>query len=159
MPPLRKKFGFVQRNDIPSESRAFAEFVTSGLGDAMHAALVDTHLSDELIGHVARDATAIEGNEKPLKKEKKEKKPKKRGRPKKGEVREPEEKTRLAVQINQSPSEALQDIPVSCDTGTKKNSHGYKETWIGYKLHIDTACNGLPLTAVLTSASLRLPSP
>lgn len=85
MPPLRKICGFVQRNDIPSEStfsRAFAEFAFSGLGDAVHKALVDIHLSDELIGHVARDATAIEGNEKPLKKEKKEKTPKKRGRPK-----------------------------------------------------------------------------
>jgi hypothetical protein len=158
MPPLRKICGFVQRNDIPSEStfsRAFAEFATSGLGDAVHAALVDTHLSDELIGHVARDATAIEGNEKPLKKEKKEKKAKKRGRPKKGEVREPIEEKRLAVQVNQTPSESLKGIPVSCDVGTKKNSQGYKETWIGYKLHIDTACNGLPLTAVLTSASLH----
>ena len=158
MPPLRKICGFVRRNDIPSEatfSRAFAEFATSGMGDVVHKTLVDTHLSDELIGHVARDATAIEGNEKPLKKEKEEKTPKKRGRPKKGEVREPKEKTRLAVQVNQSPSEALQDIPVSCDAGTKKNSQGYKETWIGYKLHIDTACNGLPLTAVLTSASVH----
>ena len=116
MPPLRKICGFVQRNDISSEatfSRAFAEFAFSGLGDAVHAALVDTHLSDELIGHVARDATAIEGNEKPLKKEKKEKKPKKRGRPKKGEVREPIEEKRLLIQINQTPSEALKDIPAS----------------------------------------------
>jgi hypothetical protein len=107
MPPLRKICGFVQRNDIPSEStfsRAFAEFATSGLGDAVHAALVDTHLSDELIGHVARDATAIEGNEKPLKKEKKEKKAKKRGRPKKGEVREPIEEKRLAVQVRPPPN-------------------------------------------------------
>jgi hypothetical protein len=158
MPPLRKICGFVRRSDIPSEStfsRAFAEFALYGLGDVVHTALVDAHLSEELIGHVARDATAIEGNEKPLKKEKKDKAPKKRGRPKKGEVREPKEKTRLAVQVNQSPAEALQDIPVSCDVGTKKNSHGYKETWIGYKLHVDTACNGLPLTTVLTSASVH----
>ena len=158
MAPLRKICGFVRRNDIPSEStfsRAFAEFAFSGLGDAVHKALVDIHLSDELIGHVARDATAIEGNEKPLKKEKKDKAPKKRGRPKKGEVREPKEEKRLLLQVNQTPFEALQDIPTSCDVGTKKNSKGYKETWIGYKLHIDTACNGLPLTAVLTSASLH----
>ena len=153
MPPLRKICGFVRRYDIPSEatfSRAFAEFAFSGLGGAVHTALVDTHLSDELIGHVARDATAIEGNEKPLKKEKKEKARKKRGRPKKGEVREPIEEKRLFVQVNQTPSEALKDIPTSCDVGTKKNSQGYKETWIGYKLHIDTACNGLPLTTVLS---------
>jgi hypothetical protein len=158
MPPLRKICGFVQRNDIPSEatfSRAFAQFALSGLGDVVHTALVNAHLSDELIGHIARDATAIEGNEKPLKKEKKEKAPKKRGRPKKGEIREPKEKTRLAIQVNQSPSQALQDIPASCDVGTKKNSQGYRETWIGYKLHIDTACNGLPLTAVITSASVH----
>jgi hypothetical protein len=24
-----------------------------------------------------------------------------------------------------------------CDRGTKKNSKGFKETWIGYKLHAD----------------------
>jgi hypothetical protein len=158
MPTLRKICGFVQRKNIPSEatfSRAFAEFACTDLGDIAHKDLVDIHLSDELIGHVARDATAIEGNEKPLKKDKKQKAPKKRGRPKKGEVREPKEETRLAVQVNQTPFEALQDIPTSCDVGTKKNSKGYKETWIGYKLHIDTACNGLPLTAVLTSASLH----
>ena len=158
MPPLRKICGFVQRSDIPSEStfsRAFQEFALYGLGDIVHLALVRAHLSDELIGHVSRDATAIEGNERPLKKEKKVKAPKKRGRPKKGEIREPKEETRLAVQVDQSPSEALQDIPVHCDTGTKKNAKGYKETWIGYKLHIDTACNGLPLTAILTSASLH----
>lgn len=158
MPSLRKICGFVQKNKIPSEStfsRAFAEFAESGLADIVHAALVEIHLSGELIGHVARDATAIEGNEKPLKKEKKEKKSGKRGRPKKSEVREPTKEKRLLIQIDQSPSEALKDIPVSCDVGTKKNSKGHKHTWIGYKLHIDTACNGLPVTAVLTSASLH----
>jgi len=158
MPNLRMICGFVRKSDIPSEStfsRAFAEFARNDLGRKVHGALVKGHLSDQIIGHIARDATAIEGNEKPLKKEKKDKAPKKRGRPKTGEVREPKEETRLVIQVNQSPFEALQDIPVSCDVGTKKNSQGYKETWIGYKLHIDTACNGLPLTAVLTSASLH----
>lgn len=124
MPPLRKICGFVQRNDIPSEStfsRAFAEFALSGLGDIVHEALVDNHLSNELVGHVTRDATAIEGNEKPLKKEQKEKKPKKRGRPKRGEIREPKERTRLVIQVNQPPSEALRGIPVSCNVGTKKH--------------------------------------
>jgi len=153
MPSLRKICGFVQRNSIPSEStfsRAFPEFALSGMLEVVHKALVEIHLSDELIGHVARDATAIEANEKPLKKEKKEKKPGKRGRPKTGETREPKEEKRLLIQISQTPEEALNDIPTFCDVGTKKNSKGYN-----YKLHIDTACNGLPLTAVLTSASLH----
>jgi len=31
------------------------------------------------------------------------------------------------------------DLPTACDVGTKKNSKGYKVSWIGYKLHIDVA--------------------
>jgi hypothetical protein len=115
---------------------------------------VEEHLSDQLIGHIARDATAIVGNQKPAKKEKKEKAPKKRGRPKKGEWRVKEE-SRLFIQVNQSPAEALHDIPTDCDVGSKTNAQGYKETWRGYKLHVDTTDSGLPLTVVLTSASLH----
>src|SRR5271167_3940154 len=33
----------------------------------------------------------------------------------------------------------LADLPTACDVGSKKNSKGYKETWIGYKLHMDAA--------------------
>jgi IS5 family transposase len=157
MPNLRMICGFVRNGDIPSEStfsRAFAEFAGNDLGRKVHDALVEEHLSDQLIGHIARDATAIMGNEKPVKKETKERTPKKRGRPKKGEVRVKDE-TRLFLQVNQSPAEALYDIPTHCDVGSKTNAQGYKETWRGYKLHVDTTDSGLPLTAVLTSASLH----
>lgn len=159
MPNLRMICGFVKKSAIPSEStfsRAFAEFALTELGDKVHKALVDTHLSDALIGHIARDATAIAGNEKPLKKDKKEDAPpKRRGRPKKGEVRALKEETRLSLQVNQTPFEALKDIPVHCDVGTKINAQGYKETWRGYKLHVDTTESGFPITSLLTSASLH----
>ncbi len=46
------------------------------------------------------------------------------------------------------------DVKV-CDRGTKKNARGLRETWRGYKLHIDTADCGVPLSAILTSASLH----
>ena len=36
---------------------------------------------------------------------------------------------------------------------TKKNSKDYKVSWTGYKLHIDVADGGIPISAVLTSAS------
>ncbi len=36
-------------------------------------------------------------------------------------------------------SEMLDDLPKACDVGTKKNSKGYKTSWTGYKLHIDSA--------------------
>ncbi len=88
------------------------------------------------------------------KKEEKEKKPKKRGRPRKGEERAKEEK-RIDKQVEQTYDEALKDIPTQCDVGTKKNAKGYKETWIGYKLHIDATESGIPITTLLTSASLH----
>jgi len=157
MPNLRMICGFVRRSDIPSEStfsRAFGEFAVSDLGTKVHDALVNAHLSDGLIGHIARDATAIKGKEKPAHKAKKEKAPKKRGRPKKTEVRVKEE-SRLFLQVNQSPAEALRDIPTSCDVGSKTNAQGYKETWRGFKLHVDTTDSGLPVTALVTSASLH----
>lgn len=162
-PNVRRICGFEKRGDIPSEStfsRAFGEFAESELGDKVHEALVKTQLSEQLIGHIARDATAIEGREKPVKKAKPPKEtatvPKKRGRPKKGEVREdkPEEK-RMLRQVNQAPAEGLSDIPTACDVGAKKNAKGYKQSWVGYKLHLDTSDCGLPMAAVLTSASLH----
>jgi len=49
----------------------------------------------------------------------------------------------------------LAELPTACDVGSKKNSKGYKETWIGYKLHLDVACGQIPVACVLTSASVH----
>lgn len=153
-----------KKGQFPSEatfSRAFSEFAVSRLGDRVHEALVKEHLSEELLGHISRDSTAIEGNERPVKKvanviEDNKAEQKKRGRPMKGEIRvKRKEETRLEVQVNQTPAEALKDIPTMCAVGSKTNAKGYKETWIGYKLHVDTNDSGLPITAVLSSASLH----
>jgi len=160
-----KPLSVVKKNGrFPSEatfSRAFSEFAGSRLGDRVHEALVREHLSEELIGHISRDSTAIEGNERPAEKaakviEDNKEEQKKRGRPMKGEIRvKRKEETRLDVQVNQTPAEALKDIPTMCAVGCKTNAKGYKEKWIGYKLHVDTNDSGLPITAVLTSASLH----
>ena len=50
-------------------------------------------------------------------------------------------------------TDILNDLPKACDVGTKKNSKGYKVSWAGYQLHIDVADGGIPMSAVLTSAS------
>ena len=47
------------------------------------------------------------------------------------------------------------ELPMACDTGCKKDSKGNPNYWIGYKLHVDVDDNGIPLTAILTSASLH----
>ena len=72
-PVFRRLCGFVSRADVPSEatfSRAFAEFAEIGLGDRVHEALVGQWVSPELVGDISRDATAIEGREKPTAKPK-----------------------------------------------------------------------------------------
>ena len=44
-------------------------------------------------------------------------------------------------------------LPTQCDVGVKRNSKGFRETWIGYKLHLDTADGIVPVAAILTAAS------
>ena len=157
-PNLRLICGFARRKDVPSEatfSRAFGEFAKVGLGVIIHDSLVKEHLSAELIGHVSRDSTAIVGREKPAKKVKQPKVAKKKGRPAKGEERPPVEPKRLDIQLNQSAQESIALLPNKCDRGIKKNAKGYTETWNGFKLHLDINDCGLPLSAVLTSASVH----
>lgn len=94
-----------KKSSLPSEatySRAFKEFAESELGDIIHKALVEEYLSEQLIVHISRDATAIAGNEKPAKKDKEEReaKPAKKGRPKKGEVRPEKEEKRINLGSN-----------------------------------------------------------
>lgn len=159
---LRNVCGFVHISHIPSESvfsRAFDEFSKSSLGEQVHDALIQTYQSDRLIGHISRDSSAIEAREKPLRTEKEKiakKAPKKRGRPKKGEAKGPVEETRIQRQLKMdSAVQMLADIPIHCDVGTKKNSKGYKHSWRGYKFHIDTADGDIPISCILTSASVH----
>jgi hypothetical protein len=58
-------------------------------------------------------------------------------------------------QLNLSLAAILAELPKQCDIGTKRNSKGYQESWKGYKLHVDTADGGIPISAVLTSASMH----
>lgn len=155
---LRRICGWEQKSDISEEwtfSRAFAEFSESKLPERVHESLIKKYYKDEIVGHNSRDSTAIEAREKPLKKEQVKKVARKRGRPKKGEVRI-KEPTRLEKQAaGMGLSEMLKDLPNACDVGSKKNSKGYKSSWTGYKLHIDSADGGIPISCVLTSASVH----
>jgi hypothetical protein len=61
----------------------------------------------------------------------------------------------LDLQPARTLEENLPDLPSQCDVGTKKNSKGYKESWTGYKLHVDCIDGDIPVSAILTSASLH----
>jgi len=164
---LRRICGWETIYQIPSEStfsRAFAEFAETQLPTKVHNGIIQDHYSDQVVGHVSRDSTQIEAREKPAKKEilKTKEEPQadiakpKRGRPKKGEVRLPKEPTRLEQQsLGQTIKEMIDDLPADCNVGTKRNSKGYKVSWTGYKLHIDAIDGGIPVSCLLTSASMH----
>jgi hypothetical protein len=204
---LRRLCGFDMRRRLPGEhlfSRAFAEFSKQGLASQAHEDLTRRELSDQLIGHVAQDSTAIVGHEKPAKNVKNavDQEPqstpltmeqtwtagwegwqgpqgllfplqvrrpepignepaaarpaRKRGRPRKGEQAPPTPPTVLERQAaGMSLDAMLAELPTACDVGTKKNSQGHKESWIGYKLHLDVGDGQIPISAVVTSASVH----
>jgi hypothetical protein len=143
---------------VPSEttfSRAFAEFATDNLPQRIHENLVTVHAGPKLVGHVSRDATAIEAPERPAPQPAATPQPpRKRGRPRKGEERPPSPPKQLEVQLTRPLAENLADLPTCCDAGCKRNSKGHQESWIGYKLHLDTGDGDLPVSAV-TSASMH----
>jgi len=200
---LRRICGFPLRKKLPSEasfSRAFAEFAEANLAERAHESLVKTHLGDALIGHISRDATAIEVREKPKKTDSTGKSvatadliaeaestviatpvdapgvddlagkdavlqnaeptktddaaQSKPGRKKKSTSAPPQPK-RIEVQLQQTLAEMLNEMPKDCERGNKCNAQGYKNSWNGYKLHIDTADCGVAVSALLSSASMH----
>jgi hypothetical protein len=177
---LRRICGFSRWKKLPDEatfSRAFAEFAESRLAERVHEAVIKAHLGSELIGHISRDGTAIAARERPIKPAPTPVEtlptaqavlpdttsapevpapvlPVKRGRPRQGEIREPK-RTRIEQQRRQTLTQMQDDLPRACDRGTKCNAQGYKVSWNGYKLHIDTADCGVPVAAILSSASMH----
>lgn len=147
-------------------SRTFTEFAEAGLAERTHAALVLDTLGDRLLGHISRDGTALETRKKPAKKpvsiktegmdapEAAPAEKKKRGCPRKGEIREAKP-GKLEQQQGKPLARLLEELPRDCDRGNKCNAQGYKNSWNGYKLHIDTADCGIPVSALLSSASMH----
>jgi hypothetical protein len=158
-PRLRRLCGWESGGEVPSAStfsRAFTAFAHEQWAQQIHAEVIRRQVGPKLVGHVSRDATAIEAPERVAPKSA----PvaavaKKRGRPKQGEVRPPAPPKRLEMQGQRSLADNLADLPTACSVGCKRNSKGHQESWIGYKLHLDVVDGDIPVSAVLTSASLH----
>ena len=158
---LRRLCGYERVSEVPSEStfsRAFSAFAHSSLPGQVHEALIKKAYAGCIVGHIARDATAIEAREAPVRAVATTARvtPKRRrGRPKKCDVVAPKEPRRLERQAGQTLTEMLADLPNRCNVGTKRNAKGHTTSWIGYKLHIDTADGDVPVSCLLTSASVH----
>jgi hypothetical protein len=242
---LRRICGWETAKRVPHEStfsRAFDEFARMELPQFVHETLIRETQKDRVIGHIARDSTAIaarehypESSEKPSKpaqsdhsvnpasnscnsgdsgsQDKLEEPgksdasvgpdnhhnpkpaqttlaeeplldlvpplpnppavtvaaptpsaPRKRGRKPHGAhkrwkggkpPRKAREGTRLQRQRTMSLPDMLADLPRECNLGGKKDSNGNNQYWRGYKLHLDVADGQIPISAVLTSASVH----
>jgi hypothetical protein len=171
---LRQICGWKAGQPLPHEStfsRAFDEFARMELPQFVHEALIRETQGDRLIGHIARDSTAIEAREhfpeteqaQPAKAEA----PAAAKQNKKG-PRGPQQRwkggkrraalnpdTRLHRQRTMGLQEMLAELPRECSIGAKTNSQGQKEFWRGYKLHLDVADGQIPISAVLTGAKVH----
>ena len=150
---------------VPHESkfsRAFAGFALSELPQQLHAAVIASTQHQRLIGHIARDSTAIAARERFPETAKQKAAKRKRKAKKRGAKPGPHRKakaadrgTRLQRQRHQKLERMLKDLPRQCDIGAKTSSQGHRNYWRGYKLHLDVADGQLPVSALLTSASLH----
>jgi hypothetical protein len=172
---LRQICGWNLARQVPHEStfsRAFAEFAQMELPQFVHETLIRETQKDRLIGHIARDSTAIEARERfpetdlPKAAKAVPSGGAKRG-PKKGSrgphkrwkggkpLPTPKADTRLHRQRTMGLREMLKELPLDCSIGVKTSSKGHQQYWRGYKLHLDVADGQIPISAVLTGAKVH----
>jgi hypothetical protein len=145
-PTLRRLCGWETLREVPAEatfSRGFAVFAQDETVQRIHETMIAQRYGDKIAGHISRDATAIHARERAAKKKPKEDA---------GGTPEP---TRLERQLEGSLEENLADLPRVCDWGTKKNSKGKREIWRGYKLHMDVIDGDIPISWLVSSASMH----
>lgn len=162
---LRRFCGWSSVAGLPHEakfSRAFAEFAAIGLPQQLHAAVVEATQRTRLVGHIARDSTAIVARERcaapPPNQASQPSRCKASRLPRQGPMpraKATERGPRLARQRHQPITRMLADLPQACDVGGKKSLSGNTEYWRGFKLHLDVADGQIPITALLTSASVH----
>jgi hypothetical protein len=160
---LRRICGWSSASALPHESkfsRAFAEFAQTQLPEQLHEAVIAATQQQRLIGHIARDSTAIHVRERYPETTGQKNKAARKRKPKQrngsfARAKAAERGTRIQRQRHQKLDRMLNDLPRQCDMGAKKNSQGCEQYWRGYKLHLDVADGQVPVSAVLTSASVH----
>ena len=170
---LRRICGWETERQVPHEStfsRAFAGFADMELPQFVHEALIVATHQDRLVGHIARDSTAIEARERfpetgartaarptetrAARKPGAPKGPHKRYPGGKPAYRPPED-TRLHRQREMKLPEMVAELPTHCSIGVKKSQEGNQKYWRGYKLHLDVADGQIPISGILTAACLH----
>ena len=154
-PSLRQVCGFTS---VPSEatfSRKFASHARQKLMEKALGPLVSSYLDGRIVGHVSRDSTAIEAREKAVNKKKEVIPRGKPGRPRKGSESKTKKQNVLQKQLGQTAEQAVEELNSQCSWGCKRNSHGNRNYWKGYKLHLDVTDSGIPVSTIVTGANVH----
>lgn len=180
-PQLRQLCSYQDYSEVPSEStfsRAFESFAECGVASAAHEALISGAFTDKIVGHIARDSVAIRAREKAkalkhredpaivafhaeAERARKAAGRKKRGRKPLGDKckRKPAPTVpRIEVQCGRTLEANIADLGLDnfCQKGVKnRNAQGYRKAWNGYKLHLDVADCGVPISALVTGAAVN----
>jgi hypothetical protein len=159
---LRRICGWRDARRLPHESkfsRAFAEFAATQLPQQLHEAVIQSTQGERVVGHIARDSTAITARERfpeaVRARRKKKRTTAKRPTGAFSRAKAAERGTRIQRQRHQPLERMIADLPTQCDIGVKTSSQGHQQYWRGYKLHLDVADGQIPVSALLTSASLH----
>lgn len=162
---LRSLCGWNQARQLPHEStfsRAFAEFSQMQLPQMVHETLIRETHQNRLVGHIARDSTAIAVRESvtpQAQQQRPQPKSKARARRKGRKPRKPRKAgdppTRLERQRTMKLPQMLAELPCYCSLAAKKSASGHNQYWCGYKLHLDVADGQIPISAILTAAHVH----
>ena len=156
----------VGMENVPSESvvsRRSKELAKTLDVDKMFDKVTSAFFGGRDICNLSIDSTPIDAREKPVKKDPDKKEPKKKpGRKKKGSKEEAEYLARLAeeARIDEAAKtgdlkEFLSTLEDRCSITGKKNSKGYMQWRIGYKVHLAVDDFGIPVSYFISGACVH----
>src|SRR5882672_2956893 len=153
---LRSLCGWKHVRQLPHEStfsRAFAEFAQMQLPQFVHEALIRETQKDRIIGHIARDSTAIEVRETVTEtarqrtpKQKSQARARSRNRKPRKARQAGDPPTRMERQRTMTLEQMLAELPSYCSSAAKVSGDGHNQYWSGYKLHLDVADGQIPIS-------------
>ena len=155
----------VGMENVPSESvvsRRSKELAKTLDVDKMFDKVTSAFFGGRDICNLSIDSTPIDAREKPVKKDPEKKETKKRGRKKTGSKEQAEYLARLAeeARIDEAAKtgdlkEFLSTLEDRCSITGKKNSKGYMQWRIGYKVHLAVDDLGIPVSYFISGACVH----
>ena len=121
---------------------------------SIHSLVINEYFSDRLVCNLSIDSTPVEARETPVKKEKEEST--KKGRDKKSSIERKKREKDLANMAKVGDVEQfLSTLENRCSITGKKNSKGYMQWRIGYKIHLAVCDSGIPVSFFVSGASVH----